>query len=184
MSNRRTGKIARLPKSLRDLVNNALRDGQPYAAIIKKLVAEGAGDDLNEQNLTNWKEGGFVDWTKEQERLEDMAAKRDFAMEVVKQNEGSKLHEATLHLAASQLYEALADFDIGNLKALLATNPENYAQIVNSLAKLSKGALDIERYREQVRTQREKIEGALAKAKDGGLTAETIATIEESLRLL
>ncbi len=183
MSNRRTGLVARLPKALRDLVNAALRDGLTYAAIIEKIVDEG-GPRLNEQNVSNWKDGGHKDWMCDQERLEDMAAKREFALEVVSQNEGSKLHEATLHLAASQLYEALADFDISHVKKLLAENPENYAQIVNSLAKLSKGALDIERYREQVRTQREKIEGALAKAKDGGLTPETIATIEESLRLL
>lgn len=191
----RHGKIARLKHEHRTHVNEMLRDGASAArviAFVQKLADAGERDangdpiePLNDQNVTNWREGGFREWLKEQERLADMRHKREFALEIVRQNEGSKLQEATLHLAASQLYEALTDFDISGLKELLADKPENYTQVVNALAKLSKGALDVEKFKDNVRQRKEAIEGALKQAKQsGGLTKETIATIEQELKLL
>jgi hypothetical protein len=183
MPNRRTGKIARLRKDLRDQVNTMLRDGAPYAQIIRYLAQNGA-DEINDQNLTNWKDGGYQDWLKEQERLADLQAKREFAFEIVKQNEGSKIHEASLQLAASQLYEVISDYDLTSLKELLADKPANYAKVVNALAKLSSSALDIEKYREQVKAQKDKISAEISKAKNAGLTPETLTKIEDALNLL
>jgi hypothetical protein len=191
----RTGKIARLPKELRDVVNLMLRDGAAARVVIQKLEeakahgaksADGQPIEIpNEVNVTAWVQGGYQDWLAQQERLSDMQAKRDFALEIVKQNEGSKLHEATLHLAASQLYDALEDFDVKHLKELLADKPENFAQVVNSLAKLSKGALDVQKYKDLVREQKAKIEAAVAEGKSqGGFSTETIEKIERELRLL
>ncbi len=184
MSRTRTGKIARAPKEVRDQVNRMLNDGATGAAVIDYLTSQGITD-VNDVNLTAWRQGGYQDWLKQGERLADMAAKREFAMEIVKSNQGSQLHEATLHLAASQLYEALEDFDVSAVKELLAEKPENYAAIVNSLAKLSKGALDVEKYKAQVREQKEKIEAALNMAKSkGGLTQDTLKQIEEAAAML
>jgi len=61
-------------------------------------------------------DGGHQDWLKEQERLEDMKAKREFAIQIASENEGSKIHEAALHLAASQIYEVICDFDLQKLR--------------------------------------------------------------------
>lgn len=170
MSDRRTGKIARLPFDIRTEVNQWLRDGVPYAQIIAFLAAKGydgsteSRPTINEQNLTNWKDGGHQDWLKEQERLADMAAKREFAMQIVKENDGSRLHEANLHLAASQLYDVLTDFDPQRLKDLLDEAPENYAAIANALAKLSKGNIEVQKYKAAVTdAQRE-----VAKLRDKG----------------
>lgn len=149
MSNRRKGKIASLTFELRTKVNTMLRDGVKYSAVIKFLEKNDVFG-LNEQNITNWHQGGYQEWLKEQERLADMQAKREFAFEIVRSNEGSKLHEANLHLAASQLYEVLTDFDLQDLKDLLKDEPENYAAIINSLAKLSKGHLDLRKYQDAV----------------------------------
>ena len=111
MSQARTGKIARASFEVRTHVNVMLRDGNTAKAVMSFL--EGAGiTGVNEQNVTNWRDGGFQDWLSEQSRLDDMRAKREFALQIVKENDGSKLHEATLHLAASQLYDALEDFDV------------------------------------------------------------------------
>src|SRR6266567_9243009 len=52
-SSRRNGKIARLPKTNRDMINKMLDDGLPYHVIIDELGE--AGEGLNTQNLTNWK---------------------------------------------------------------------------------------------------------------------------------
>jgi hypothetical protein len=184
MSNRRTGKVARLPKEMRDVVNLMLRDGASYGKIVEKLIGMGQRG-FNEQNLTAWYQGGYKDWEAEQQRLDEMKANREFALDIVKQNEGSKIHEAGMQIAATQLYELLSGFDISGLKALLKESPENYAVVVNALTKLSKGALDIEKFKENVAEQKRKIETELGKVKtDGGLTPETITKIEEALNLL
>lgn len=184
MENRRTGKIARLSFELRTRVNEMLRDGAKYSAVIKFLESKDVFG-LNDQNITNWVNGGYQDWLKEQSRLDDMKAKREFAMQIVRENEGSKLHEATLHLAQSQCYEALADFDISALKELLHEKPENYAAIVNSLAKLSKGALELQKYRELVEERKKKILELTEKAASkGGITPETLLEIEREAKLL
>jgi hypothetical protein len=159
MNKTRTGKIARLPKDLRDKVNILMRDGAEYSQIIEMLQEHQVG--VSEQNLTNWRQGGHQEWLKEQERLADMRLKREFALEIAQQNEGSKLHEATLHLAQSQLYEVLTEFDLGPLKDLLRDKPANYAKVVTALAKLSKGALDIEKFKEQLRSSVDKAIDAL-----------------------
>src|SRR5207237_2124272 len=61
---RRNGKIARLPKETRDMLNRMLNDGLPYRVIIDELGE--AGEGLNAQNITNWAQGGFQDYLKNQ----------------------------------------------------------------------------------------------------------------------
>ena len=147
--NQRTGKIARLDFALRNVINGMIRDGRTAAEIIAFATQQG-GPDLNEQNVTNWRQGGYQDWLKQQARLEDMQAKRDFALRIVSENEGSKIHEAGLNLAASQIFELLQDFDPTEMKELLAKDPENYSRIIGALAKISKEALNFEKYRDAV----------------------------------
>lgn len=183
---RRVGKIARLPKTLRDQVNTWLRDGRPYAEIIGELARAGV-EDVNAQNLTNWSEGGYQDWLREQERLDDMRAKREFAMEIVRENEGSKIHEAGLQIAATQIYEILTDFDVASIKEKLQGDPENFARVVNAMAKLSEGGLKYERYRQEVAAAKARMEAEIAAAKragTGGITEDTLERIERELKLL
>lgn len=191
----RTGKIARLPKDLRDAVNLALRDGATAAAvraIVEQAKAHGAkngdGSEIeppDDQNVTNWRQGGYQDWLDEQQRLEDMRFKNELALEIVKRNEGSKISEATLLLASSQLYEVLTEFDLGGLKDKLAESPEGYTDVVNALAKLSKGVVDIERFKEQVRREADKILALTSQAsKSGGLTPEDLAEIERAAKMM
>ncbi len=180
---KRNGKVAHLSKEWRDVINLMLQDGAMYVEILAKL--EGGGiTHLNDQNLINWKDGGYQDWLKEQERFEDMKFKREFALELVKQNEGSVVHEAGLQVAASQIYELLTDFDVESLKKALASDPTNYSRVVNAMSKLSDSGLKYERYKAEVRTAREKIEREMTAAKEGGLTPEAVARIQEALNLM
>ena len=83
---KRTGKIARLPHQLRDQLNQRLHDGEPGVELIKWLnslpevqavLAEHfAGVPISPQNLSEWNNGGFLDWLTTQELLEDA---REFA---------------------------------------------------------------------------------------------------------
>ena len=75
----RIGKIARLPRALREQINHRLEEGEPGVDIVAwlnalpevqaVLQAEFAGRPIKEQNLSEWKQGGYRDWQKHQEAL-------------------------------------------------------------------------------------------------------------------
>ena len=77
MTRTRTGKIARLPHSLREDLNLRLQNGEQGAKLVEWLNAlpevqrvldeKFEGRPINEQNLTEWKQGGYEDWRKLQE---------------------------------------------------------------------------------------------------------------------
>jgi hypothetical protein len=183
MPRSRTGKIARLPKEWRDVINLMLRDGAPYDLIREKLAK--VLSPLNDQNIQAWREGGYLDWTQEQSRLDDMRAKREFALQVVKENEGSQIHEAGLQIAATQIYELLSDFDVETLKEKLAGSPEDFARVVNAMAKLSDSGLKYNRYHAEVQAAKSRLEAELGRAKSkGGISPETLELIERELKLL
>ncbi|MGD1090141.1 MAG: hypothetical protein ABR955_15660 [Verrucomicrobiota bacterium] len=72
------GKIARLPQIIRDELSRRLDDGEPTGRILEwlnalpatqaVLNAEFGGRRVNEQNLSNWRLGGYQHWLKQQER--------------------------------------------------------------------------------------------------------------------
>jgi len=73
----RTGKIARLPRHIRDELNVRLDDGEQGKSLVQWLnsldevktilASYFAGRPINEQNLSDWKQGGFLDWQHHQE---------------------------------------------------------------------------------------------------------------------
>ena len=76
----RNGKIARLPRAIREQVNRKLDDGITGVEIVEWLnslpeaqalmAAEFDGRPIREQNLSEWKAGGYRDWQMRQEALE------------------------------------------------------------------------------------------------------------------
>jgi hypothetical protein len=73
-SGTRTGKIARLPRHLREDLNRRLDDGVSVKHVVAWLNAlpetramlerEFEGRSINEQNVCAWKRGGFQDWLR------------------------------------------------------------------------------------------------------------------------
>ena len=76
----RNGKIARLPKAIREELNRRLSDGEPGKDLVEWLnglpqvrhvVAEDfGGRPVREQNLSEWRQGGYAEWLRQQEALE------------------------------------------------------------------------------------------------------------------
>ena len=76
----RTGKIARLPREIRDQLNQRLLDGQPGQRLLawlnslpevqRILAADFDGSPINAPNLSAWKTGGYQDWLVRRETLE------------------------------------------------------------------------------------------------------------------
>jgi hypothetical protein len=80
MNATRNGKIARLPRAVRQELNRRLDDGEQgkkLAAWLNALpevqaivAAEFGGKPIREQNLSEWKQGGYRDWVAQQQALE------------------------------------------------------------------------------------------------------------------
>ena len=76
----RNGKIARLPRAVRYELNRRLHDGEQGKKLVTWLNAlpevqaiaavEFGGRAIREQNLSEWKQGGYRDWLAQQEALE------------------------------------------------------------------------------------------------------------------
>ncbi len=142
---RRTGKIARLSREHRELINLMLRDGTSYSKIIRKLAER--GHNLDKDNLSRWYAGGYQDWVQEQAWLEEMRARLDFAKEVVNQPNAKLIDEASLRIAVTQMYNLLLAFDPLSLKNQLSTQPTAYSRILGSLCKLTDSLARSERHR-------------------------------------
>lgn len=80
----RNGKIARLPKHIRHDLNTRLDDGQLGKDLIqwlnsldevKKLIStDFHGHPVSEQNLSEWKNGGFREWQRQEQTFEQVRA--------------------------------------------------------------------------------------------------------------
>ncbi len=80
MSTTRNGKIARLPRSVRERLNHRLCDGEEGKRLVAwlnglpevkaVLAVDFGGKPIREQNLSEWKKRGYRDWIAHQEALE------------------------------------------------------------------------------------------------------------------
>lgn len=102
----RYGKIASLPRELRDQLNRRLDDGEQGVRLVEWLnqlsEVQGVlarnfdGRKINEQNLTEWKAGGYRDWQARQEMLAQAREMAADAAELTTATNG----KLTDHLAA------------------------------------------------------------------------------------
>ena len=88
----RNGKIARLPAQVRKELNQRLDDGEPGKQLVawlnglpevrNVLERDFPGRVVTEQNLSEWKQGGFLDWQRHQESLECVRTAAEQAQEL------------------------------------------------------------------------------------------------------
>lgn len=124
----RKGKLARLPKSLRDQVNAKLADNQPASVILPwlnelpevKAILERdfAGEPINDQNLSAWRMGGFAEWMKNQYDIERTQSKSRHALELVKAG-GHNITDGMAAILAGDLLEEWEIVDDENKDALM-----------------------------------------------------------------
>ena len=77
----RNGKIARLPREIRDELNRRLHNGEQGASLLAWLNAlpqimhvlakDFGGIAISKQNLSEWRAGGFAEWQARQDTLDD-----------------------------------------------------------------------------------------------------------------
>ena len=77
---RLTGKVAALPKHLRDVVNSMLDDGHGYETIVAKLDQLGHPGFLT-QNISRWKLNGYQQYLRRQEHLDEIKLRSESALD-------------------------------------------------------------------------------------------------------
>lgn len=102
----RRGKIARLPRWVRDELNTRLADGETGPRLVEWLnglprVREAlecgfGGRAITEQNLSEWRQGGYEDWLRELETCDQM---RDLMEKSQALDEAADGHELSDDLA-------------------------------------------------------------------------------------
>jgi hypothetical protein len=109
----RKGKIARLPRHIRDELNRRLDDGEQSSHLVDwlnvqpEVLAVLAMDfnnrPITEQNLSDWKLGGFVDWQQLQESREWVRIVTDEADQVAEDSGLMPLSDRVSSMAALAL---------------------------------------------------------------------------------
>jgi hypothetical protein len=109
----RTGKIARLPRHLRDQLNRRLDDGEKGPCLLEWLNAQDdvrrvleesfAGRPINEQNLSDWRQGGFLDWKQQEESRDWVRAVTEQADELSDESSAMTLTDCFSSIAAVAL---------------------------------------------------------------------------------
>ena len=81
LAQRGNGFVARLPKAIRDQLNQMMLDGIPYAKIIQRL-GEPASH-LKPDHLSEWKKRGHQDWLLHQDWLAERRLRQESATDLV-----------------------------------------------------------------------------------------------------
>ena len=192
----RGGKIAQLPHSLRVQVNLRLRDHLPLAKIAAWLKADHARAlkkarvrGLRPDNISAWRRGGYRLWDEQQNSLDDMKLRQEFALDFARRSNG-RFEQAALVMAASHICEILRKFDVRKLSKTLRKKPELYSLLVDAISKLSRASqgerklqLESRRHRDHLAELKRKFDAEVGKGKRG-FTAERMAEIQAALALL
>lgn len=111
----RKGKIARLPSTLRDELNLRLFNGQSGAKIltwlndlpeVKAVLEEDfEGLRVSDQNLSEWRKGGYEEWLRRRERLSATKELATFARDIT--SAGGNISDGAAAIAAGKLLEIL-----------------------------------------------------------------------------
>ncbi|HWV98617.1 MAG TPA: hypothetical protein VNZ64_02880 [Candidatus Acidoferrum sp.] len=145
---RRNGKIARLPKETRDMLNHMLDDGLPARVIIDELGEAGRG--LNPQNITNWVQGGYQDYLKHQDAIDRAKAQVELAIDLLREigdADIAQVRRACNYVAALQLFQTLRDHGDETLKNMFQANPGKYLNVIHTLCHQSDSSLKVEKHR-------------------------------------
>ena len=150
---RRNGKVARLPSALRDQINHLLDDGVPYKKIIESLGD--AGKHINEDNLSNWRLGGYQDYLKAQAITDRARVQIESAAEVVRENghtDPVKLQQVCSEVSLLTYLMTLVHHGDSLTKRALVKNPAKFITLVNACCNASNAGLARDKFKRRLET--------------------------------
>jgi hypothetical protein len=177
-----------------------------HPEVIAVLQEFFGGQPINAQNLSDWRQGGYQEWEVKQDRTHRVKELAAFAAKLTAAN-GSTIAEGAAAIASGKLLELLeASTEDGKLEleqlgdVVSALTSLRSAEIAQQRANLDAEKLKrkdeeiqlakaqfeqrLQEYQDKVSAQKREIEGVLAKARDGGITPETLEKIEQAAKLL
>jgi hypothetical protein len=115
------GKIARLPRKIRDQLNRRLDDGESGVRLVEWLNAlpevqqvlksEFGGRPISEQNLSEWKQRGFREWLRHQEACDRMRWMTERAADLDDTADGIEISDRLGSVLAVELADAAQKLD-------------------------------------------------------------------------
>jgi hypothetical protein len=140
----RNGKVARLPKLERDMVNRMLFNNIPETTIAAAL--DEVGLNVTPRNISNWKtRGGFKEWCAEQEHAIQVRLLQDNLVDYLRKSDSSQLPEVGLQLAATHIAQF---FLKPEAQQQLATDPRNFSRMSATLCRLASQLHTLQKYRD------------------------------------
>lgn len=138
------GKIGRLPEEIRNQVNGKIRDGQPASEILSWLNAlprvqkildqQFNGDPINDQNLTNWRQGGFADWLRRDEKNDRLRLLAEHCRRAAES--GGDVLQGSAAVAGGLLMEVIETLEPEVQKEMIAEKPEKLVPLMGALSSL------------------------------------------------
>lgn len=135
----RNGKIARLPKAIRDRLNQQIQDGVLGKDLVRwlnglnevqdMLLANFNANQITEQNLSEWKQGGYQDWLAHQER-------RDWARRVG--DEAADLDADAGLMPLMERIGVMFEFSLGKTVEQFMRKPVESPEQIRELLELSR----------------------------------------------
>lgn len=175
----RVGKVARLPLAIREELNRRLLENEPARKICAWLNAlpeairvcdEFGEQPIDDRNISDWRKGGFADWLRRREQIEETREMAQWAVKLAKAS-GGNLSEGAAAILSGKILEILEGLtrlrdqkdekDESSLTAVAAM----VEQVTLSLSRLRKGdanAAMVEINRKRIEQKDEEI--ALARA--------------------
>jgi hypothetical protein len=144
------GKIARLPKALRDQVNTMLMDGLPYADIIQRLGEH--GKHLKPGNLGEWKKRGYQDWLAERAFFDHLRQRQEASANLMHDLDPKALNHATLQLGTLHIFEALRDLSPGASGKNFAAGMDGFARMLNALSRMNRQTMQLHLHPPMIRS--------------------------------
>jgi hypothetical protein len=136
--NTRTGKIARLPKKIREQLNRRLENGKQGPELLKwlnalsetkELLAEKfEGRPITHQNLSEWRRAGYQDWLQQQQRIDWFDHFCENEVELAKHENCGDTFEAMSRIFIVEIGQSIAA--LRNLK-----NPQERSYCLQNLAR-------------------------------------------------
>jgi len=164
MSDQRRGKIARLPRSIRDQLNVRLDDGQDADQILpwlndlpevrEVLARHFNGASISPQNLSAWRQGGFNEWLLFHQFIESAERMTDYADDLNQQLDPDSPDTVPRKLADSMLTHLsarLAAFIAGWDGAATSPEMEALLKLTQFVIKLQRAICQTERHDSDLR---------------------------------
>lgn len=120
MSRARLGKVARLRAELREGINKQLYDGMSGPQILAWLKDHNASD-ITQQNLSEWRKGGYQDWLKTEGQMSKIRDRAELAMRMAQAAGGSLAQSIVSRIAGDmdEKLDALGEDDLLKLRPIL-----------------------------------------------------------------